>query len=64
MRMTKTFTPTNFKNLPKPSAPEQDNENAMDNQKFYENIKPSLDELYREPSEETIAKILAYAKKR
>lgn len=59
--MTKTFTPTRFKNLSKPSTLEQgDNPD----QKLYEAIKPKLDELYREPSEETIAKILKYAKKR
>lgn len=61
MRMTKTFTPTNLKNLSKPEAFDQPNQ---DDQKFYEGIKKQLDELYREPSEDTIAKILNYAKKR
>ncbi len=59
--MTKTFTPTPFKNLSNPATLEQA-ENP--DQKLYEAIKPKLDELYREPSEETIAKILKYAKKR
>ena len=31
---------------------------------FYENIKPQLDALNRNPSDETISKILAYAGKR
>lgn len=61
MRMTKTFTPTNLKNLSKPEAFEQHNQ---DDQKFYEGIKQQLDQLYKEPSEETIAKILNYANKR
>ena len=61
MRMTKTFTPTNLKKQSKPEAFDQNNQ---DDQKFYENIKPQLDKLYKEPSEETIAKILNYAKKR
>lgn len=59
--MTKTFTPTPFKNLSTPTTLEQV-ENL--DQKLYDAIKPKLDELYREPSEETIAKILKYAKKR
>ncbi len=59
--MTKTFTPTRFKELSNPTALEQGNN---PDQKLYEAIKPKLDELYREPSEETIAKILKYAKKR
>lgn len=60
--MTKTFTPTLFKNLSNPATLEQAENNP--DQKLYEAIKPKLDELYREPSEETIAKILKYAKKR
>ncbi|SOD15460.1 hypothetical protein SAMN06297358_2454 [Pedobacter xixiisoli] len=59
--MTKTFTPTNLKNLSKPEAFDQQNQ---DDQKFYDGIKQQLDKLYREPSAETIAKILSYAKKR
>ena len=58
--MTKTFTPTQLKNLSAAKALEQGNAD----QKLYEAIKPKLDELYREPSDETIAKILKYAKKR
>jgi len=58
--MTKTFTSTPFKNLSNPTLEQGSNPD----QKLYEAIKPKLDELYREPSEETIAKILKYAKKR
>ncbi|WP_316780739.1 hypothetical protein [Pedobacter antarcticus] len=29
---------------------------------FYENIKPQLDQLKKDPQEETISKILAYSK--
>ena len=61
MRMTKTFTPTQFKDLSNLTTLEQGNN---PDQKLYDAIKPKLDELYREPSEETIAKILKYAKKR
>lgn len=59
--MTKTFTPTNLKKQSKPDAFDQSNQ---EDQKFYDNVKPQLDKLYREPSEDTIAKILNYAKKR
>lgn len=61
MRMTKTFTQTNLKNLSKQNALEQGDNS---DQNFYKTIKPKLDELYREPSEDTIAKILNYANKK
>ena len=61
MRMTKTFTQTNLKNLSKSKALEQGDPSG---QNFYKTIKPKLDELFREPSEETIAKILKHAQKR
>ncbi|MDQ8005668.1 hypothetical protein [Pedobacter sp.] len=59
--MTKTFTQTNLKNLSKSKALEQGDNS---DQNFYKTIKPKLDELFREPSEETIAKILKHAQKR
>lgn len=59
--MTKTFTTTSFKNLSKPNASEQGD---LPEQQFYQTIKPKLDELYREPSDETIAKILKHAIKK
>ncbi|WP_293301815.1 hypothetical protein [Pedobacter sp. UBA4863] len=59
--MTKTFTQTNLKKLSKPNPSEQGD---FPDQRFYQTIKPKLDELLREPSEETIAKILKHAQKR
>lgn len=59
--MTKTFTQTNLKKLSKSKALEQGDPSG---QNFYKTIKPKLDELYREPSDETIAKILKHAQKR
>lgn len=59
--MTKTFTQPNFKNLPNQKTLEQD---ELSEHRIYKTIKHKLDELYREPSEDTIAKILKYAKKR
>jgi len=59
--MTKTFTSTHLKNLSNPEALEQ---SEIPDQKFYKAIQPKLNELYRDPSDETIAKILNYAKKR
>lgn len=56
--MTETFTPSSFKNL--------SNAENLDfqDQKFYKSIKTKLNSLYRNPSEETIAKILSYTKKK
>lgn len=59
--MIKTFTPTNFKNLSEVQGLEQV---ELSNEKFYTSIKQNLNKLHRDPSEETIAKILNYAKKR
>ncbi|MFN0291290.1 hypothetical protein [Pedobacter helvus] len=59
--MTKTFTPPNQKNVSKTETNEPSNQ---PDQHFYGSIKQQLNKLYREPSEETITKILNYAKKR
>ena len=59
--MTKTFTPTSFKKL---SKQESSGDDDLPDQEFYNNIKQKLDELYRNPSDETIAKILEYARKK
>ena len=59
--MTKTFTPTSFKKLSKQESSEGDD---LPEQNFYNSIKPKLDELYRNPSDETIAKILKHARKK
>ncbi|WP_461788506.1 hypothetical protein [Pedobacter sp.] len=59
--MTKTSTPNPPKNLSKKEVAEQ---LLQPEEKFYRELKPQLDELHREPSDETIAKILDYAKRR
>ena len=59
--MTKTSTPTNPKNL---ATAEPVRQLVQNEEKFYDAIKPQLDQLYKEPSDEVIAKILDYAKKR
>ncbi|MGF1923053.1 MAG: hypothetical protein ACQUHE_02655 [Bacteroidia bacterium] len=63
--MVKTSTsqnPVNFSSpVPAESAVEQaKNQDEM----FYDNIKPQLDQLIKDPSKETIEKILAYANKK
>ncbi len=60
-RMTKTFTPTRFKKLSKQESLGGDD---VPEQEFYDSIKLKLDELYRNPSDETISKILKYARKK
>ncbi len=59
--MTKTFTPTNFKNR---SENRGFDEQESSEERFYGTIKSKLDDLRRQPSDETISKILQYAKKR
>lgn len=39
-------------------------ETEQRNEQFYQRLKPTLEELRREPSAESIAKILAYAKQK
>lgn len=60
--MVKTSTSLNPVNFSSP-VPDQ---NAVEQAKtqdemFYDNIKPQLDQLIKDPSNETIEKILAYA---
>lgn len=59
MRMTKTSTPTRFKKL---SKQEPSRGGDVPEPEFYNSIKPKLDELFTNPSEETINKILNYAR--
>ncbi len=59
--MIKTFTPTRLKRLSKQESLGGDD---FPEQEFHDSIKPKLDELYRNPSDETIAKILKYARKK
>lgn len=61
--MTETSTPINHLNY------EQSNSESMEtldtaDMLFYNSVKPELDALIKTPSEETIAKILAYAKRK
>lgn len=63
--MTKTSTPTNIVNFPNPQQAEITVDVAeQQDQMFYNSIKPQLDELIKNPSDETIEKILAYSKKK
>lgn len=63
--MTKTSTPSNLSssvNLQPvcPTAKQKDQEEEL----FYNSIKSQLNELVKSPSDETIEKILAYARKK
>jgi hypothetical protein len=61
--MTKTSTPNhtvNFQNAPAQEAVDEGEQDAL----FYNSIKPQLNELIKDPSDETISKILAYNKKK
>ncbi|MEJ5994556.1 hypothetical protein WG904_09010 [Pedobacter sp. Du54] len=61
--MVKTSTSPNSVNFSSPVPAEQAVEQANDqDEMFYNNIKPQLDQLIKDPSNETIEKILAYAK--
>nr|WP_121270968.1 hypothetical protein [Pedobacter schmidteae] len=59
--MIETFTSINNLNYPQHG---QENPEPVDgaDDMFYENIKSQLNMLKRDPSEESIAKILAYSK--
>ncbi len=61
--MVKTSTSLNSVNLPSqvPAEPAVEQANQQD-EMFYNSIKPQLDQLIKDPSNETIEKILAYAK--
>lgn len=63
--MTKTFTPENNANC-LPENPEKMSYEIIEESElmFYNNIKPQLDQLAKNPSNETIEKILAYSKKK
>lgn len=57
--MTKTFTPTSPVDLPAEKvADEADQQGKL----FYNSIKPQLNELIKDPSDEVINKILAHSK--
>lgn len=61
--MVKTSTSPNSVNFSSPVPAEQAVEQANhQDEMFYNSIKPQLDQLIKDPSNETIEKILAYAK--
>lgn len=63
--MTKTATPTKIVNYQKSLQAEKAiDEMEQQDQIFYNSIKPQLDELVKNPSDETINMILAYSKKK
>lgn len=63
--MTKTSTSINLASSPisKPAEIAMDTAEQQD-ELFYNSIKTQLNELVKDPSDETIARILAYAKKK
>lgn len=63
--MTKTSTPNHIVNFPSTQAEEKTaDETEQQEERFYNSIKPQLNELIREPSTGTIDKILAYSKQK
>ena len=63
--MVKTSTSLNSVNFSSPVPAEKAVEQAKtQDEMFYDNIKPQLDKLIKDPSDETIERILAYAKKK
>lgn len=61
--MTKTSTPTNLASSPNTKLRDRALAEAeQQDELFYNSIKSKLDELIKDPSDETISKILAYSK--
>lgn len=61
--MVKTSTSLNSVNYASPVPADEAVEQANNHDEmFYDSIKPQLDQLIKDPSDETIEKILAYAK--
>ena len=62
--MTKTSTSTNLVSSPnaQPSEKAGSGEAEQQDELFYNSIKSQLDQLVKNPSKETIDKILAYSK--
>ena len=59
--MIETFTSTNNLNYPQHEQENTDDVDGLDSI-FYESMKSQLNVLKKDPSEESIAKILAYSK--
>lgn len=64
--MTKTSTSLHTVNYPNQQSVETTTTAQAKNQDemFYDSIKPQLDKLFKDPSDETIKKILAHSKKK
>ena len=62
--MTKTSTPTHTPNVSNTAAETPVDEAEKQDLLFYDSIKPKLNELVKDPSDETINKILAYSKQK
>lgn len=63
--MTKTSTPENPANFAEQEAIQTvSDETEQRNELFYNSIKPQLNQLIKDPSDETINKILAYSRKK
>lgn len=63
--MIKTSTSPNPVNFTSPAPAEQAVEQAKTvDEMFYDSIKPKLDQLIKDPSDETLEKIMAYARKK
>lgn len=61
--MTKTATPTNLASSPNPQPTEKAIAEAeQQDELFYNSIKQQLNELIKDPSDETINKILVYSR--
>lgn len=59
--MIETFTSIDNLNYPQREQENAENVDGLDSV-FYENIKSQLNTLKREPSDESLAKILAYSR--
>lgn len=63
--MTKTSTPLHSVNYPNQQSVESAPKQTRDlDEMFYNSIHPQLNELFKNPSDEIIEKILAYSKKK
>lgn len=62
--MIETFTQHNTPNLPEHFNLENQEDADINNEVFYQQLRPRLNQLVKQPSPETIAKILAFAIKK
>jgi hypothetical protein len=62
--MTKTSTTRNSESLACETIKAKDSPENRQDELFYHNLKPQLDKLIKNPTDETVEKILAYAKKK